>query len=104
MRCLTGSTDSITEHSIEFARRKRLGQALFLVSRLVRFRALLEPTKAKLQEAMSKLEHHAPEQREGIVQQLLRALKSHAQGRSSHSCGTHLAHPCGSLRFQAAGA
>jgi ferritin-like protein len=89
LHCLAGSTDSITEHSIEFARRKRAGQAQFLVSRLVKFEALLPRAEAKLQECMAKLEHHTPEQREAVVQQLLRGLKSHAQGEPSASCTVH---------------
>jgi len=104
MRCHTGSTQSITEHSIEFARRKRSGQALFLVSRLVKFRALLEPANPSCRRPCPSW---------SITHRSSTTLScnsccglSGAMPKVGHLLvvAHHLAHPCGSLRLQAAGA
>jgi len=75
---VAGSTDVITEHCVEIGRSKRAGQADFLVGKLKKYKELQPPAIANLQQQLSTLTQHNPEQRPAFVLRMRDALKAHA--------------------------
>lgn len=90
---LLGSTDCITEHSVEVGRVKRAGQAAFLARQQQKYERLLPAADARLQECLSSMIKHQPHQRVAFILRLREALQAHARGELpmllcsfSHSC------------------
>lgn len=76
----SGSTDCITEHCLEIGRVKRAGQARFVANQLTKYKQLLPPAEAHLQQCLDSMTHHQPQDRVPFVLRMREALQAHARG------------------------